>query len=286
MNASAPVPRSYLFVPGDRPERFDKAWASPADAVILDLEDAVSAQRKAQAREAVRGWLSPGRPVWVRINALDTPWFDEDVALLRAAGVAGAIVPKAETLPRVLVDQAGAHGIGLIALVETAVGLARAQEIAATPGVVRLAFGAIDFQMDLSIEGEDDGLLFFRSQLVLASRLASLPPPVDGVTVSTTDTGTLRGDTERSRRLGFGAKLCIHPQQVDTIHAVLSPTEAERAWAARVIEPMAEYGGAGAIAVDGKMVDRPVLLRAQRIAAQVDRPARLMPGSIGTGIPA
>ena len=131
---------------------------------------------------------------------------------------------------------------------------------------MRLGFGAIDFQVDLGIEGEDDALLYFRSQLVLASRLASLAAPIDGVTVATSDAGQLRHDTLRSRRLGFGAKLCIHPQQIETVHRVLSPTGDERAWSQRVIAAMAQSAGA-AVAVDGKMVDRPVLLRAQRIAA-------------------
>lgn len=262
------APRSYLFVPGDRPERFDKAWASAADAVIVDLEDAVAPQHKLQARAAVAGWLSAARPVWIRINPADSAWFDDDVALLGLPGVAGAVVPKAEALPAALVDAAARHGFGLIALVETAVGMQAAQQLAATRGVVRLAFGSIDFQVDLGIEGDDDALLAFRSHLVLASRLASIAAPIDGVTVTTSDIEQLRRDTQRSRRLGFGAKLCIHPQQIETVHAVWSPSDEERAWAARVIAAMEGSAGA-AVGVDGKMVDRPVLLRARRIAAQV-----------------
>jgi citrate lyase subunit beta/citryl-CoA lyase len=267
MGVPAASPRSYLFVPGDRPERFDKAWASSADAVILDLEDAVAPQHKAQARAAIAAWLSAARPVWIRINPADSAGFDDDVALLGRPGVAGAVIPKAEDLPAVLLDTAARYGIGLIALVETAVGMQRAPQLAATRGVVRLAFGSIDFQVDLGIEGDDDALLYFRSQLVLASRLASIAAPIDGVTVSTSDVQALRHDTQRARRLGFGAKLCIHPQQLDTVHAVLSPSDEECAWAARVIAAMERSAGA-AVAVDGKMVDRPVLLRAQRIAAQ------------------
>ena len=274
MDSPGAAPRSYLFVPGNRPERFDKAWQSAADAVIVDLEDAVAPQHKAQARDSVAGWLSAARPVWIRVNAADTVWLDDDLALLGMPGVAGAVVPKAEELSAALVDAASRHGIGLVALVETAVGIQRAQQLAATPGVVRLAFGSIDFQVDLGIEGDDDALLYFRSQLVLASRLASIAAPIDGVTVSTSDVELLRRDAQRARRLGFGAKLCIHPQQIETVHAVLSPSGEERAWAARVISAMESSGGA-AVAVDGKMVDRPVLLRAQRIAAQAqERPLR------------
>lgn len=262
------VPRSYLFVPGDRPERFDKAWASAADAVVVDLEDAVAPQHKAQAGTAVAGPLTAARQVWIRINTADSAWFDDDATLLGLPGVAGAVVPKAEDLPATLVKAAARHGIGLIALIETAVGIQRAQQLAATRGVLRLAFGSIDFQVDLGIEGDDDALLWFRSQLVLASRLASIAAPIDGVTVSTSDTEQLRRDTQRSRRLGFDAKLCIHPQQIETVHAVLSPSNEERAWAADVIGAMGGSTGA-AVLVDGKMVDRPVLLQARRIAAQV-----------------
>lgn len=261
------APRSYLFVPGDRPERFDKAWASEADAVILDLEDAVAPERKAAARSAVAGWLDPSRPVWIRINAAEAPGWHDDLSLLRRPGVAGVVVPKAEDLPPPLLTLATERDIGLIALVETALGIHRAVALARTPGVVRLAFGSIDFQVDLGIEGDDDALLFFRSQLVLASRLAELPAPIDGVTVATGDADALQRDTARSRRLGFGAKLCIHPAQVDAVHRGFSPSAAERDWAERVIAAMQASGGA-AVAVDGKMVDRPVLLRAQRLAAR------------------
>lgn len=274
MGALALPPRSYLFVPGDRPERFDKAWASAADAVILDLEDAVAPQRKTVARAAVSQWLSAARPVWIRINATGSAWFDDDLALLGRLGVAGFIVPKAESLKVGLTERAERHGVPLIALIETALGIQHAQQLAATPCVERLAFGAIDFQVDLGIEGEDDALLHFRSQLVLASRLGSLPAPIDSVTVTTSDAELLRHDTLRSRRLGFGAKLCIHPHQIETVHRVLSPTDDERAWAVRVIAAMKESAGT-AVAVDGKMVDRPVLLRAQRIAAALPPGQRL-----------
>lgn len=260
------APRSYLFAPGDRPERFDKAWASSADAVILDLEDAVAPERKAAARAAVAGWLDAARPVWIRINAPDSTGYADELALLALPGVAGAVVPKAEVLPEALVTLATRQGRGLVALIETAQGIRHAEALARTPGVVRLAFGSIDFQVDLGIEGDDDALLLFRSQLVLASRLGALAPPIDGVTVATGDEALLRRDTERSRRLGFGAKLCIHPQQVDTVHAAFTPTGAELAWATRVVAAMQASKGA-AVAVDGRMVDRPVLLRAQRLLA-------------------
>lgn len=132
------------------------------------------------------------------------------------------------------------------------------------PGVERLVFGSIDFQLDLGIGGDDDALLYFRSRIVLASRLANLPAPVDGVSTAIGDLQALQGDTARARRLGFGAKLCIHPNQVNAVNRGFSPSEGEMAWAQRVLDAAQAAGGA-AVAVDGKMIDRPVILRAQAV---------------------
>ncbi|QCP54327.1 CoA ester lyase [Trinickia violacea] len=259
------IARTYLFVPGDRPDRFDKAWSSRADEIIVDLEDAVPADRKAVARESIRTWLRPDRRVWVRCNAVDTPWFAEDLQLLHDEGLAGVFVPKAEHLPSELLRVAETRGIGLIPIIETAQGYESIRSLASAAGVVRLAFGSLDFQVDLGIEGDDDALLYFRSELVLASRLASLPSPIDGITPSIDDTERLRSDTLRARRLGLGAKLCIHPHQVPVIHEVFAPTSEERSWALRILEVMNSSAG-GAVSLDGKMVDRPVWLRALKIS--------------------
>ena len=264
-SASATASRSYLFVPGDRPERFDKAWASVADEIILDLEDAVTPENKARARDAVAGWLDGARPIWLRVNAVDTEWFADDLRLAGEPGVAGVMLSKAEVIPGELASLYQARGVGVIALIETALGLARLQQLATASAVQRLAFGALDFQADLGIEGDDEELLFFRSQLVWQSRLAGLQPPVDGVTVAVSDADAVTRDTRRARRLGFGGKLCIHPRQLEMVHVAFAPDDAQRAWAQRVLAAL-EAGGAGAVALDGKMVDRPVALKAQRIA--------------------
>ena len=258
--------RSFLFAPGDRPERFDKAWDSPADEIILDLEDAVAPDRKELARAAIAGWLRPDRPVWVRCNPVGSAWFRGDLTLAGIPGLAGFMVPKAEELSDELLDLARKRGLGLIPMVETALGMAACNALACAPSVVRLALGSIDFQLDLGVDGEDDGLLHFRSMLVLASRLAGRPAPIDGVTPSVDDEARVREETRRSRRLGLKARLCIHPRQVAWIHEELATSVAERAWARRVIEASAAAQGA-AVALDGKMVDRPVLLRAQEIDA-------------------
>jgi citrate lyase subunit beta/citryl-CoA lyase len=256
-------PRSYLFVPGDRPERFDKALASGADAVIVDLEDAVPPERKDEARRTLAAWLSAARPVVVRINAADTPWHHDDLVLCRQPGVAAVMVAKAE---RADVLAALELGVPLIPLIESAAGFDQLRAIAAVRGVQRLAFGAIDFQLDLDMRAQFDELVFFRSQLVLASRLAGLAAPIDSPSVAIDDMAEVELDAQRARRLGFGAKLCIHPRQLGAVNRSFSPTEAELAWAQRVLEVAASSGGA-AVALDGRMIDRPVILRAQAILA-------------------
>lgn len=269
--------RSYLFVPGDRPERFDKALAAGADAIVIDLEDAVAPPNKTQARAAVADWLSAKHltaegPVIVRINGAETPWFQEDLALCAHAGVAAVMLPKAERIEEVLAaarTSADERRTAVLPLIETAVGFSRAQAIAVTAGVQRLAFGAIDFQLDLGIHGDDEELLFFRSQLVLASRLAGIEAPIDGVCTALDDAQRLGREATRARRLGFGAKLCIHPRQVEAVNRAFSPGEDEIAWAQRVLQSAA--GNGGAVAVDGKMVDRPVILRAEAIVREAQR---------------
>ena len=259
--------RSFLFVPGNRPERFEKARQSGADAVILDLEDAVQSTHKDLAREAVASWLSPARPVYVRINGTDTPWFEQDLELVGMPGVRGVILPKAEQPEQVAQVAARLTGEAqVLPLLESALGVWNARALAQARRVERLAFGSIDFQLDTDISGEQEGLLYARSRLVLASRVASVLPPVDGVTMALNDLTRLREDVACARRLGFGGKLCIHPRQVEMINQGFAPTEAERAWARRVLSE-AQATGAGALQLDGELIDRPVIERARSILA-------------------
>jgi len=259
-------PRSYLFVPGDRPERFAKALASGADAVIVDLEDAVAPANKNAARDAVAGALDATQPIVLRINGADTAWFADDARLAAHPGVAAVMLPKAASADPVAALRAASGGKPVLALVESAAGMSNVAALAATPGVARLVFGSIDFQLDLDIADDDLALLAFRSQLVLASRVANLPAPVDGVTTTLDDAVRIELEALRARSLGFGAKLCIHPRQVAIVNSAFSPAEAELAWAQRVVDAAAAADGA-AVAVDGKMVDAPVLSRARRLLA-------------------
>jgi citrate lyase subunit beta/citryl-CoA lyase len=272
MATQAKTPRSYLFVPADRPERYAKALASGADAVIVDLEDAVAASAKDSARQSLAAWLDGGGAasgIAVRINDASSTAFDADLALVARAGVAAIVVAKAERADELARVRAAAPGAALLPLIETGAGIDRLREIADAPGVQRLVFGSIDLQLDLGIEesGDGDELLVFRSALVLASRLAGLDAPVDGVSTAIDDAAALEIDTRRARRLGFGAKLCIHPRQVATVHAAFAPSAEELAWAERVVAAAAQASG-GAVAVDGRMVDRPVILRAQTLLAR------------------
>ena len=263
--------RSYLFVPADRPDRYEKALAAGAGAVIVDLEDAVAPDAKDAARETLLRWLSRApAQVLVRVNGGETGWFADDLAVCGHASVAGVVLPKAERRADLAHASAIAAGRRLYPLIETAAGYEAMRTLAGAPGVERLVFGSIDFQADLGIEGEGIELLFFRSRIVLASRLAGLQPPVDGVSTSIDDPASVEADARQARRLGFGAKLCIHPKQVQTVNRGFSPTTAQREWARRVIEADAASGGAP-VAVDGKMVDRPVVLKAQALLAAAER---------------
>ncbi len=264
------LPRTYLFIPGDRPERFAKAMASGADAVIVDLEDAVAPAAKDRARSALSAWLGAGHgPVVVRINDAASSGFAADLAVAAHPGVTAIMLAKAERADDLGRVHAEAPQAALLPLIETAQGIDRLRELASAAGVQRLVFGSIDFQLDLGIDGDDDDdeLLLFRSQIVLASRLAGLAAPVDGVSTAIDDAVAVGAATRRARRLGFGAKLCIHPRQLAAVQAGFAPGADELAWAERVVAAAASAAG-GAVAVDGRMVDRPVLLRAQALLAR------------------
>jgi len=271
MSNTARTPRSFLFVPGDRPERFDKALASGAHAVILDLEDAVQPERKPAAREHLREWLATSRqPVYVRINPLDTPWGEDDLSLASSPRVQGLMLPKADDADRLRQVQSRLRpNQGLIPLVESVQGHFAALALSRVTGVTRLAFGTVDFMADAGIGGDGEELDAVRTHLVLASRAAGLQAPLDGVCLSIDEEDVMAREAQRSRRFGMGGKLCIHPRQVAHVNRAFEPTEAEIAWAHEVVRAL-EGGSLGAVAVRGKLVDRPVWLQAQQVLAQAE----------------
>jgi citrate lyase subunit beta / citryl-CoA lyase len=277
--------RSFLFVPANRPERYAKALASGAGAVIIDLEDAIAPSDKPAARLQLETSFADVPMVdrarlLVRINASGTAWHSADLTLagkLAHLGLAGVVLPKAE-----LADQLGhvaalvGHACALLPMIESAAGLVAVNEIARSPQVARLLFGNLDFQADLGMAcGPDEAELQpVRMALVLASRLAGLAPPVDGVTAAMGDLVQVQKDAERSRRSGFGARLCIHPAQVAVVNAAVAPTAAELDWARRVMQGSEETHG-GVFTLDGRMVDAPVLLLARRMLG--------LPAALGKG---
>lgn len=255
--------QAALFVPASRSERFARAAKSGADAIIIDLEDAVAPAEK----EAARAGLTtlPPVPVVIRINATGTVWHKADVAAAVLLAPAAVMLPKAESAAQVASVCRALAPVPVMALIETARGLAAAREIAAVPGVIRLAFGSVDYCADLGCAHEQDTLLPARSEIVLASRLAKLAPPLDGVTVAIRDEDRVMAETTHSRALGMGGKLAIHPAQVAPILAAFRPSQAEIDWARRVLD-----SGDQAVAVDGAMVDAPVRARARRILSQTE----------------
>lgn len=277
MTAPSPFVHSYLFVPGNRPERYAKACAAGADAVIIDLEDAVAPADKSSARDALSNWLDGAEaqankvPILIRINCVQSGCFGDDVRLCRRPGVAGIVLPKTERVDDVASVSRGAP---LFPLIETMLGFSRIREIAAAPHVGRLMFGAIDFKLDMGIGGDRDELLFFRSQFVLSSRISGLLPPVDGVTEALEDYEKIEDDTRYARRIGFGGKLCIHPSQIATVNRVFAPERCEIDWANKILAA-SEAARGGAVALDGKLIDRPLIVSAQRIIEEARRRSML-----------
>ncbi len=280
MHAASPLAlaRTFLFVPADRPERHARALASGAGGVIVDLEDAVAPDRKAEARAQLKASFGAlgavqRRRLLVRINASGTPWHGHDLAevgeLVAQGLIAGVMLPKAERAAdlQLLGAAIGPKGL-LVPLIESAAGLEAARELAAAPQVLRLAFGNLDFQADLGLacDANEAELVPVRLALVLASRRAGLAAPIDGVTPDWRDTVRLARDAARARRGGFGAKLCIHPDQVAPVHAALGPNPDELAWARRVMDATRAAGG-GVVSLDGRMVDAPVVRLAERLLA-------------------
>jgi citrate lyase subunit beta/citryl-CoA lyase len=261
-----------LFVPGDRPERFAKAAAAGAGVVIIDLEDAVAPESKSAALSAAVEAVAPsagraGVRALVRVNPQGSGHYDADITLLLSAartagsGLLGIVVPKAEdpAALRQLRSDMPNH-LALVPLVESALGVVNAVELARVPGVTRLAFGAIDFALDIDADGGDRFLDHARAQLVLASRAAGIAAPLDSPSTDIRDADSVAASARLGRNFGFGGKLCIHPAQLAPVHGAFAPTEADVEWALSVIG-----AEGGAAQVDGQMIDRPVTERAKRI---------------------
>lgn len=283
-----PVYRSFLFAPGNHVRRVEKCLTLGADAVILDLEDAVANAEKEGTRATVVEALQRPRRCqgYVRVNSLGTPWCHGDFMAVVAAGVDGIVLPKvesasdlrtAEWLLKSLERERGLPegGIDLMPIVETAIGFCNIAEIARSgTRTRRIAFGAGDFTLDVGItwSAQETELLPYRTAFVVQSRAAGLEPPVDTVWVSLQDADGFRRSVQQAKDLGFQGKMCIHPDQVPVVNERFCPSQAEVAQARRVVDAFAqaEREGLAAIQVDGRFVDYPIVYLAQRLIARAE----------------
>lgn len=260
--------RSLLFAPGDDERKLAGALASEADGVVADLEDAVAPGAKDTARETV----ARVRPRIVRVNAVGTPWFADDLAMLGRLELDAIVVPKAT--PEAIAVL-GPVGPPVIAIVETAQGLRLAYETASARRVAALILGAVDLGAELGMEPRADGLeiLHARSRVVVDSAAAGIRAPFDIVHLDIADDTGLEEQCRFGRSLGFRGKVCIHPRQVETINRIFAPSDTDVAWAKQVVEAYEEGldDGKGVFALDGSMVDLPVVERARRVLAEAER---------------
>ena len=284
--------RSMLFVPGDRPERFEKALSSGADAVIQDLEDSVAPQDKERARLAVAQSITPNDPGrarrFVRINGLDTSHSWDDIQAVVRPGLEAIVLPKTQSAHDVhiisyLLGQLelrrgmSSGSIAIVPLVETAIGTQQLTAIsAASPRVKHLTFGAVDLSLELSLDmnNEAQNLSQLRWQIVTASRASGLEAPIDTVFTDLANDSELAASVSRARAAGFQGKLCLHPRQVPIVNDAFLPSASEIEKARR-IEALMHQTGAGVATIDGKMIDRPVVDWARRTLAYARQAGRL-----------
>ena len=255
--------RSYLFAPGHNTKLLTRVFAAGADAVMLDLEDAVPPDAKDDARRLVADALAE-HPAWVRVNAARTELCAADLAAVADAAY-GIRIPKTESAEDVAWVAERAPGKPLICAIESARGVLAAVEIAAVPGVRHLAMGGVDLAKDLNAGSGNLQTLYVRSHLVIASRAAGIEPPIDSVYARLEDEPGLREQAEFARSLGFFGKSAIHPRQLSVLHQVFTPTAQEIAWANEILAAFDAAGGAALRLPSGEFVDLPVADRARRL---------------------
>ena len=258
----AKLSRSWLLASAADEANFAPALASEADSVVFDMEDAVPAGGKAEARERVVEALSTGMTAWVRVNGIETDyWADDLAALSKAPGLRGVMLAMTEKPEQVTHTAMRLQaGTPVLALVESALGIENATAIASAPGTFRLAFGVGDFRRDTGASDDPMALAYARSKLVVASRVGQLPGPIDGPTVGALGDKLLEA-CKVTQSMGMTGKLCLMPEAADFINQGLSPSEAEVLWAHELLEAHA----AGAVVGDGSYLPR--LARAQKISS-------------------
>jgi citrate lyase subunit beta/citryl-CoA lyase len=255
--------RSYLYAPGHNAKLLDRVYDAGADAVVLDLEDAVPVGAKETARAMVAETLET-RPAWVRVNAVGTSQCEADLDAV-AHGALGIRLPKVQSAKDAQWVADRVPGLPLICAIETARGVLAAAEIASVDAVRNLSIGLIDLRRDLDLGAGHLETLYVRSYLVIVSRAAGIGPPIDTVYPHTDDLSALRSDAEFARSLGFFGKSVIHPRQLPVVHAVFTSTEEEVAWAEEVLDAFECSGGQAVRLPTGEFVGAPVAARARRL---------------------
>jgi citrate lyase subunit beta/citryl-CoA lyase len=268
--------RTLLFVPGDQPTRLDRAFRSGADAIVIDLEDAVQPSRRAQARSEIAAWFpsvreaSDGPLVMARVNAHDTSDHPLDIAAMLEVGVPALVATKFDDDAADAWNDAGAAPVA--AIIETARGLRDIFATRTLPACVeRLAFGAVDYSADIRVDWSptNPALNWARAQVVVASKALGLPPPIDTAFIDLTDSAAYESDCRMAKDLGYGGKFVIHPSQIEAADSTLRSNPAAREWARRVVDAWGSQsgGGKGAFCLDGEMIDAAVVRRARGILA-------------------
>jgi len=278
--------RSFLFAPGNHARRVEKALTLAADAVILDLEDAVAISEKPATRDLVVAAFGRTRhgKLYVRVNAYSTEWCYADIVSVARLGLDGIILPKVETADQLrstdwllsnLERERGLPigGIDLVPIIETALGMSNIGAIAGSGcRTKRLAFGAGDYTLDLGMvwSRDENELLPARSAVVVASRAAGIEPPLDTVWADLRDADGFARSANLAAALGFQGKMCIHPDQIAVTNAAFSPSDQQLAWAKRVVAAFedAEAKGLASIQLDGQFIDYPIVQRARQVIAR------------------
>lgn len=271
--------RSLMFTPGTNKERLLKSVSSEADALLWDLEDAVHPDEKAAARTVIKEALDeledkPAKPIFLRVNQYGTEWYAEDVKLARHENVNGIMLPKAESAQQVKETWEGMGASGeLIVLVETALGIIRLEDIF-SGNVTGVAFGAIDYAVDVDLTLTEAGLeaIYARSRIVTYAKAAGIQGIYDTVFPDVHNDESLRKRAASARALGFNGQMSIHPKQLPIMHEVYSPAREDIDWAVKVLHHAEhEAKGQGVFMLEGKMVDRPIIEKAKQIYSTAER---------------
>ncbi len=263
------MPITPLFVPGTRSDRFEQAIQSGADTIIIDLEDSVSQSQKQVARENLLGFDKQGCNLFVRVNDLDSPFVRDDLACLKKCGEVGIMLSKSEdphAITQWLEQHSGTRQI--LCLIETVKGFAQTSALMQHKNVIGCAFGHFDFSTDLGCEADISLLAPYRADLVLQSKLHGKAAPLDCVTADISQIGQLKLDCEDAKRRGFGGKLLIHPSQVKPAQSIFLPSEDDYEKAKELVAVTANQA---VIQHEGRMIDKPILKKAEQLIEKYDR---------------